>query len=517
MADRSAAGRNSQEGEKREDLTTRRLRVVEQRYGEKTLELASHAAFPLTLTSDLLYCLRENFVRDSPWYGVGDVLLSGLCEPIGYDLYEMEEEIRHRLLERLDKDRFKNLSIFMAQYILNRFTQENNDYQQEWIPLSYLIAKGEEVKLIRDSLQNLLKALPEDDQERIKWKQLEEKYIDSLGEEGFEPLLLKEKQSTSNEEKSKIIGVALKTLEFKVTFLILEDEPPEELKYFEFETVTVNAGGEVIKREQKQAFYFVDYLGKAAGEPAELGIEMVAIPGGIFEMGLPENKLRSLAEESPQHTQHTVTVQPFFLGKYPVTQAQWRFVAQLSQVNQKLNLEPSRFKGENLPVETVSWEEAVEFCARLSNYTGRTYTLPSEAEWEYACRAGTTTPFYFGETITGGLANYRGSTIYANEPKGEYRKKTTPVYSFPPNTYGLYDMHGNVWEWCEDNWHKNYKGAPTDGSAWLSGNSNRKVVRGGSWNSLPLDCRSAYRGNDRRDDCSSRIGFRVVCVAPRTT
>ena len=511
MADPSPTIRNSPEKKKREDLTTRRLQVVEQRYGEKTLELAAHAAFPLTITSDLLYCLRENFVRDSPWYAVADVLLSGLCEPIGYDLYEMEEEIRHRLLERLGRDRFKNLSLFMAQYIFHRFAQKNNNHQQEWIPLSYLIANGEEIKLIRDNLQSLLKALPEDDRERIKWKQLEEKYIDSLWEEGFEPLLLKKTPSTIDEEELEIIGVALKTLEFEVAFFTEEDEAEEELKSFEFETVTVNKRGREIKREQKQAFYFVECLGEVPGEPAELGIEMVAIPGGIFEMGSLEKELESRARERPQHK---VTVQPFFLGKYPITQAQWRFVAQLSQVKQELNPDPSRFKGENLPVERVSWDDAVEFCLRLSNYTGRTYTLPSEAEWEYACRARTITHFYFGETITGDLANYDASFTYANEPQGELRGKTTLVDSFPPNNFGLYDMHGNVFEWCEDDYHENYEGAPTEGTAWLSENGNLKVARGGSWYGNPTFCRSAYRYNILRAFRYYYIGCRVVCVAP---
>ncbi len=124
----------------------------------------------------------------------------------------------------------------------------------------------------------------------------------------------------------------------------------------------------------------------------------------------------------------------------------------------------------------------------------------------------TTTPFHFGETITGELANYN-----ASETKGEYRKKTTPVGSFSSNAYGLYDMHGNVWEWCEDDWHSNYEGAPTNGSAWLSESSNKKVVRGGSWVNNPINCRSAYRDNATRDNRVNHIGLRVVCVAPRTT
>ena len=178
------------------------------------------------------------------------------------------------------------------------------------------------------------------------------------------------------------------------------------------------------------------------------------------------------------------------MGKYPITQAQWQIVAGFPQEKLQLQPEPSRFKGDNRPVEQISWYDAVEFCARLSQKTGRNYRLPTEAEWEYACRAGTNSAFHFGETITTDIANYRGTDDeeygwkgnYGEGPKGEYREETTPVDKFSyANAFGLCDMHGNVWEWCEDYWHENYKGAPSDGSAWLTGNDDIRVVRGGSW------------------------------------
>ena len=184
---------------------------------------------------------------------------------------------------------------------------------------------------------------------------------------------------------------------------------------------------------------------------------------------------------------------------------------------------PSSFKGDDLPVESINWHEAVEFCARLSKKTGRNYRLPTEAEWEYACRAGTTTPFHFGETISTELANYQGvdnkdyfngNGSYGKGPKGEYREKTTPVGYFQvANAFGLYDMHGNVWEWCQDDCNKNYENAPDDGTAWLSA-SNWKVVRGGFWFDFPRNCRSAMRNGFNCDYSMINIGFRVAVDVP---
>ena len=188
-------------------------------------------------------------------------------------------------------------------------------------------------------------------------------------------------------------------------------------------------------------------------------------------------------------------------------------MAKLPQIDQPLETNPSRFQGDNHPVEQVSWYDAVEFCERLSAHTGLKYDLPTEAEWEYACRAGTTTPFQFGETITPDVANYRGTGAYNNGPTGEQRRQTTPVDHFGiANTFGLCDMHGNVWEWCQDHWHDNYEGAPTDGRAWLTADEHsRRVVRGGARNCFPEQCRSASRVENAADSRSYVIGFRVVC------
>jgi formylglycine-generating enzyme required for sulfatase activity len=250
---------------------------------------------------------------------------------------------------------------------------------------------------------------------------------------------------------------------------------------------------------------------------------MVAIPGGTFTMGSPKSEEGNYHDERPQHH---VTVSPFFMGKYPVTQGQWRAIASRAdlKVNLDLDPEPSYFKEPyqdidrwQRPVENVNWYAAVEFCERLSKLTGRNYRLPSEAEWEYACRAGTTTPFYFGETITPKLANYYGDYTYGDGPIGECRNQTTPVGQFPPNAFGLYDMHGNVLEWCADEWHSDYQYAPTDGSIWLNGNKYQSPLRGGSWANGPINCRAAIRNFYLwRDDHYFMIGFRLVCDGGRT-
>jgi formylglycine-generating enzyme required for sulfatase activity len=287
----------------------------------------------------------------------------------------------------------------------------------------------------------------------------------------------------------------------------------------------------VITRQTHRGQFFTEALSDT------VSLDMMLIPGGAFQMGQTEEEkaeiIRLYGAERYQQSytdelpQHPVTVPPFFMGKYPITQAQWRTVAVYPQVEQVLDPEPSRFKGDNRPVETVSWDDAQEFCQRLSQHTGRTYRLPSEAEWEYACRAGTTTPFHFGETLSDELANYRaqdweyeGKTypgVYGRGVYGEFREETTEVGQFPPNAFGLYDMHGNVWEWCEDDYHNSYDEAPSDGSAWVDTDrtETNRILRGGSWLYFPGLCRSAFRYDLTRVNRLNYFGFRVCCVPPR--
>jgi formylglycine-generating enzyme required for sulfatase activity len=229
---------------------------------------------------------------------------------------------------------------------------------------------------------------------------------------------------------------------------------------------------------------FVDDLGNG------VALEMVFIPGGRFRMGSPSNEEWHQEPESPQHW---VRVPAFYMSKYPITQAQWQAV---------MGVNPAYFKGENRPVECVSWHSAVEFCQRRSQSAGWKYRLPSEAEWEYACRSGTDTAYFFGDR---------------NDKIGEYAwyrdnsdGRTQPVGIKLPNAWGLYDMVGNVFEFCQDVWHKDYEGAPTDGSVW-EGSYLFPVVRGSCWGCPPAECRSAYRIVHSPNFRNFKFGVRVSC------
>ena len=314
----------------------------------------------------------------------------------------------------------------------------------------------------------------------------------------------------------------LDVLVAKITF----DDEPETPQQLEFKTVTVNSSGQEIKTETHRASYYEQSLGDNIPP-----LVMMGIPEGEFIMGSPKTEPQRYDSESPQHQ---VQVASFWLAQTPITNAQWNFVANLPQIQRELNSKDSNNENDH-PVTYVNWYDAIEFCARLSHHTGRDYRLSSEAEWEYACRAGTTTPFHFGDTITSELANYAGDETYAEEPAGEYREKTVPVKSFSPNAFGLYDMHGQVWEWCADPWHDDYRDAPGDSQVWDEGNDNdnyyqnipdnladllkddrRRVQRGGSWDYSPWFCRSAYRSWYDPDFTFDNYGFRVACGGART-
>ncbi|WP_051319775.1 formylglycine-generating enzyme family protein [Planktothrix agardhii] len=524
----------------RQQLADHRLEAFAERF-PKTMDLLFHAAFPLALTPHLLYCLRENFVPDCDFIAVADILLSSLCVSVGRELYAMDGKVRDLLLRRLQANfgerRLNRLADYMTGYIQQQISLPHNSRiawqlgpEPKWTALAYT-RPGKALEQIKTAIEQALKQ--PDAQERVRLASLVESYGDLLQEAGFAPILTLAQQ--------------------------LEAEPSEKLplSVFSFETVTVNKKGEIINREPKQAQYFTEDLGDG------VTLDMVCIPGGTFLMGSLEGE-----GDEDERLQHQVTVPPFFMAKYPITQAQWKAVANWPKIQRDLDPDCSEFKdtpptplergasgvspqpplesetsssspfkgglggGSNRPVENVSWYDAVEFCARLLQHTGRSYRLPSEAQWEYACRAGTTTPFYFGETLTSDLANYDASRTYADEPKGKYREETTPVGQFPPNAFGLYDLHGNVWEWCADPWHDNYQGAPTQGEVWDEQNKNdnryqiysienlvnllsderKHCLRGGSWVNYPDICRSASRDSDHPGVFDYINGFRVCWV-----
>ena len=295
------------------------------------------------------------------------------------------------------------------------------------------------------------------------------------------------------------------------------------------DVVTIDSTGRS-QAPQSQAVHVFDLpMGGVA-------MQFSIIPEGRFQIGSPPGEgERQENEGSPR----LVGIRSFAIGRTAVTQAQWRVLVDAAPDPVTIGLppNPSFFHGDDLPVETVSWNQAEEFCRRLSGMTGLRMRLPSEAEWEYACRARTTSPFYFGPTITTDLANYcgtggavrgtddgvdissttygdatYGSGAYGEGPTGTFRGSTVAALSFPPNRFGLYQTHGNVWEHCADTGPVDYRLIPTDGRPHL-GAEGAHVIRGGSWSHNPAICRSAYRDAVSPDNVGwdGRIGLRVVC------
>ncbi|KAA3663858.1 MAG: formylglycine-generating enzyme family protein [Chloroflexi bacterium] len=261
----------------------------------------------------------------------------------------------------------------------------------------------------------------------------------------------------------------------------------------QFETVQLNQFGEIIGRSTHTAEQLTVPLNN------DISLKLVAIPGGEFMMGSPPG-----VGHDDERPYHPVTIDPFWMGIYPITQAQWKAVMGVDD-------HPSRFKGPNLPIDNVNWLDAQAYCQLLTDHTSNEFYLPSEAQWEFACRAGTTTPFYFGETITTEFVNFQGEFVYGQAPKGIYRHVPTNVGSFPPNAFGLFDMHGNVLEWCADPWHKNYEGAPRNGRVWAASHPTPySIIRGGSWHDTPDAARSATRIRFIAAEADDFIGFRVA-------
>ena len=261
----------------------------------------------------------------------------------------------------------------------------------------------------------------------------------------------------------------------------------------------------LLRAGELEGFTFLDVKDYACGGQTNdvarftheaTGLVFCLIPGGSFLMGSPEGEEGRHDAEGPRHE---VRVEPFLLCETACTQAAWEGVS---------GEKPSDFKGPRRPVEEVSWDDAQAFCEQVG------LRLPSEAEWEYACRAGTTTPFAFGETITPEQVNYNGRYPYGDAAEGLDRKETTEVGSLPANAFGLFEVHGNVWEWCQDAWHDSYDGAPPDGSAWEDAGAPERVYRGGRWLNGAGNCRSANRVRLVPGGRDCDLGFRPTRSLP---
>ena len=282
--------------------------------------------------------------------------------------------------------------------------------------------------------------------------------------------------------------------------------PPLNQFSFETATIAINRVGIgtfakvqlQINNKYKIGKFYLETLGNVQGK--SVGIDMVYIPAGKLRIGSPVNESEHDPSETPRHL---VDIHGFFMSRFPITQKQWKVL---------MDNNPAIFIGNgDRPVENVSWHDVQEFCQKLRERTGKPYRLPSESEWEYACRAGTLTPFGFGETITPALANYNGANPYLYVPQGTASNTTTEVGKFPANGFGLHDLHGNVGEWCEDVWHDDYDLLPRDGSAWTQGGDRScRVVRGGSWRDPAHYCRSAKRGQNAANQGDRTTGFRIA-------
>jgi formylglycine-generating enzyme required for sulfatase activity len=497
-----------------------KIKFFKNRYGTAHLYLAYHAAFPLALTPDLLNSLWVNFQSDSrgnvlniPWIAITDLLFSDLCKEVGYEIYEMEKTVRDALLKDLKNHdhfgvkRIKELSEFLLFYVQLRLDSSDIDIRdlaqaQRWTALVYT-QTDLAAKEIASVLAELYKSELKNRTEWARMTSLIKTFSEPLKEGNFNSLLiyitgmyyfihknlekaaLNFDQLPGEEQEVEIAGIKLPipmpksriSPLFNFEFKIAEIKRKPKKWMFDSEWIIIRNSGHA------------QYFGEDWGEGVIL--EMVYIPGGTFRMGSPDGE-----GDKTEYPQHLVTIAPFFMSKYPVTQTQWRTIAELPKVKFDINLDPAFFKGPHCPVENISWDDAVEFCERLQKKTSKFYRLPTEAEWEYACRGRTETAFHFGETITPKLACYKGKSTTITRRVGFFNIA---------NSFGLYDMHGNVREWCADNWQENYRSMSSKTIV-----NQKRVVKGGSWSDAPLNCRSASRSGKMPGDRDKNVGFRVV-------
>ena len=510
------------------------------------LQLAGLLASAPVITLPIVRLIKQANLKQVSAVHIAEVFMSGLLKVSGdhRPTFDNAERIIYELVDEEVRDRlragspvadaltvYRNVSEYVAQglgksvsefWALLRVPSQGESAQATdflnafaSITAKVLRGLGSEFDAIADSLTQVTPAaVPQNEDDWLADFPLEEIEYEVAEYINFPPLEPFDLIEAHFRDADAEFPPPLSIEEFTVITLEALKEPPKPAYnvpivgfVFDFDTAGLVREGNNwrVRQQQGHAQGYLEQLGNG------IHIFMVAIPGGHFVMGSPDSENSRFEREGPRHE---VQISSFFMGRFPIDQAQWRLVATMPRVEQDLNPNPSWFQGENRPVEKVSWQDATEFCARLSAHTNRLYRLPTEAEWEYACRAGTTTPFYFGDTIVTQIANYNGA-VYLDEPPGERRDETTAIDHFGmANAFGLSDMHGNVWEWCQDHWHANYENAPTNGSAWVEGgNADVRVLRGGSWDDRPAYCRSAFRVNDYPVFRSDDIGFRVVCAS----
>jgi formylglycine-generating enzyme required for sulfatase activity len=398
--------------------------------------------------------------------------------------------------------------------------------QEEAERLKQQAAKAEQIKREQEEAEKLKQQAAKAEQikrqqeeaERLRLKQVAEAERQKQEKDRLEQL----RKQAEEEERLKLIQEEAALVKKQQQSKPAESE--FEFEYVQIRRFVKESGGFLgfgiktkveLDRKNGKAQYIRENLGN------DVTLDLVRIPAGKFMMGISayERKItlecygsgskREKAEEKLdfETPQHEVKVLSFFIGKYAVTNAQWKAVMGNLPSHNSFDY----FKDDNKPVINVSWNDAKKFCKKLSEKIKMNVRLPSESEWEYACRAGTTTAFHIGKNITPEFVNYCGYMPYLDAPSGEYRCETVDVESFSPNPWGLYQMHGNVHEWCEDVMHENYNGAPTDGSAWLEeGEQNIHVIRGGKYQSGAEHCRSASRNFCNSDGFGIDTGFRVI-------
>ncbi|MDJ1184648.1 SAV_2336 N-terminal domain-related protein [Roseofilum casamattae] len=471
------------------------------------------AAAPVSMP--VVNLIRTTLLPQARPAHVAEVYMGGLLQRIDSDnreqVYEFYPEVRKLLNQAMGRNETMSVLNAISRYIAERIDSPIRSFQ------AFMML-----------LPNLLPQYEEEDQLNIRrFAEIGVSVLQNLGG-----------------EYAQFAKEVATNVDVDVPPNVEEDSDSEpQLQEFAFDIATIDVEETVIFTSDVGTLEHIDgnrlvirkkrteFTGVIEELPEGIKLELVEIPAGEFTMGSPEDELERYDNEGPQHK---VKISSFLMGRYAITQAQWRaIVNNVPTIQRELNPDPSNFKGDNRPVQQVSWQDAVEFCARLSQYTKKRYVLPSEAQWEYACRGGTTTPFHFRETLTTEIANYNGNYAYGEGPKGKCREEPTVVGHFQvTNEFGLYNMHGNVWESCADPWHDNYEGAPEDGSVWdeehnddryysyndflvnLLESDRRRIIRGGSWITIPWGCRSALRNHDDPDSQYNSLGLRVVRLPP---